>query len=232
MRKRTCGRSGVPDPERPHLSEEGAVELDDVGAVAAPHDHVQVHQQLLLLLLVNGGADPLRGHASGDGGGAEGAGPRAPGLTFTAMIRLLGLCTILLTEPYAPRPISPRSFRSSAVKSQCCSEIFSFPDDSMLCVRSRSLRAETGHQVGRGGGGATTRGGATHMCGFWKGGPAVFSVNLVMGLIGGLAKFSFRALRLPVERGHLITWSRDLEVRRSGGTDERMDTRQVGQRWS
>lgn len=48
------------------------------------------------------------------------------------MIWLLGLCTILLTEPYAPRPISPRSFRSSAVKSQCCSEIFSFPDDSML----------------------------------------------------------------------------------------------------
>lgn len=40
----------------------------------------------------------------------------------------------------------------------------------------------------------------THMCGFWKGGPAVFSVNLVIGLIGGLAKFSFRALRLP-ERG-------------------------------
>lgn len=37
----------------------------------------------------------------------------------------------------------------------------------------------------------------THMCGFWKGGPAVFSVNLVVGLIGGLAKFSFRALRLP-----------------------------------
>lgn len=42
--------------------------------------------------------------------------------------------------------------------------------------------------------------GVTHMCGFWKGGPAVFSVNLVMGLIGGLAKFSFRALRLPVGR--------------------------------
>lgn len=37
----------------------------------------------------------------------------------------------------------------------------------------------------------------THMCGFWKGGPAVLSVNLVVGLIGGLAKFSFRALRLP-----------------------------------
>lgn len=35
------------------------------------------------------------------------------------------------------------------------------------------------------------------MCGFWKGGPAVLSVNLVVGLMGGLAKFSFRALRLP-----------------------------------
>lgn len=60
--------------------------------------------------------------------------------TFTAMIWPVGLWTILLTEPYAPRPISPRSLRSSAVKSQCCSgEIFSFPDDSMLCVRRRSL---------------------------------------------------------------------------------------------
>lgn len=52
-------------------------------------------------------------------------------------------------------------------------------------------------------------GGLTHMWGFWKGGPAVLSVNLVMGLIGGLAKFSFRALRLPVERGegHVTTCS-------------------------
>lgn len=51
------------------------------------------------------------------------------------------------------------------------------------------------------------RAGVTHMWGFWKGGPAVFSVNLVMGLIGGLAKLSFRALRLPVGRGdgHVIT---------------------------
>lgn len=60
--------------------------------------------------------------------------------TLTAMIWPVGLWTILLTEPYAPRPISPRSLRSSAVKSQCCSgEIFSFPDDSILCVRRRSL---------------------------------------------------------------------------------------------
>lgn len=35
------------------------------------------------------------------------------------------------------------------------------------------------------------------MCGFWKGCPAVLSVNLALGLIGGLAKFSFSALRLP-----------------------------------
>lgn len=43
------------------------------------------------------------------------------------------------------------------------------------------------------------------MCGFWNGGPAVFSVNLVVGLIGGLAKFSFRALRLPEKR--MVMWS-------------------------
>ncbi len=62
-------------------------------------------------------------------------------ITLTAMICPLGLCTILLTDPYAPLPISPRSLRSSAVKSQCCSgEIFSFPEDSMLCVRIRSLK--------------------------------------------------------------------------------------------
>lgn len=35
------------------------------------------------------------------------------------------------------------------------------------------------------------------MWGFWKGGPAVFSVNRVVGLIGGLAKFNFSAFRLP-----------------------------------
>lgn len=48
------------------------------------------------------------------------------------------------------------------------------------------------------------------MWGFWKGGPAVLSVNLVMGLMGGLAKFSFRALRLPAERGdgHVTTPTR------------------------
>lgn len=46
----------------------------------------------------------------------------------------------------------------------------------------------------------------THMCGFWKGGPVEFRANLVAGLIGGLAKFSFRALRLPSgEKNHLIT---------------------------
>ena len=45
---------------RPYLSEERSVELDDVGTVTAPHHHVQVHQQLLLLLLVHRGPDPLR----------------------------------------------------------------------------------------------------------------------------------------------------------------------------
>lgn len=69
-------------------------------------------------------------------------------VTFTAMIWPVGLWTILLTEPYAPRPISPRSRRSSAVKSQCCSgEIFSFPDDSILCVRRRSLGAHGGRDA-------------------------------------------------------------------------------------
>lgn len=41
---------------------------------------------------------------------------------------------------------------------------------------------------------------STYMWGFWNGGPAVFRVNLVVGLIGGLAKFNFSALRLP-DRG-------------------------------
>lgn len=41
------------------LSEEGAVELDDVWTVAAPHHHVKIHQQLLLLLLVHSGSNPL-----------------------------------------------------------------------------------------------------------------------------------------------------------------------------
>ena len=45
---------------RPYLSEERSVELDDVGTVTAPHHHIQVHQQLLLLLLVHRGPDPLR----------------------------------------------------------------------------------------------------------------------------------------------------------------------------
>lgn len=63
---------------------------------------------------------------------------------MTAMIWPVGLKTILLTEPYAPRPISPRSLRSSAVKSQCCSgEIFNFPDDSILCRCRRSLEGGT-----------------------------------------------------------------------------------------
>lgn len=39
------------------------------------------------------------------------------------------------------------------------------------------------------------------MWGFWKGGPAVLSENLVMGLMGVLAKLSFRAFRLPAGGG-------------------------------
>ena len=45
---------------RSYLSEERSVELDDVRTVTAPHHHVQVHQQLLLLLLINRRPDPLR----------------------------------------------------------------------------------------------------------------------------------------------------------------------------
>lgn len=132
---------------RAHLSEESAVKLDDVGTVAAPHDHVQVHQQLLLLLFIHGRPNPLKKrerkqeYCFGLCLHEPRLSPRMSRTTLTAMMVLLGLCTILLTEPYAPRPISPRSFRSSAVKSQCCpGEIFSFPDDSMLCVLSLSLK--------------------------------------------------------------------------------------------
>lgn len=45
------------------------------------------------------------------------------------------------------------------------------------------------------------------MWGFWKGGPAVFSVNLVVDLIGGLAKFNFKALRLPEGENKATIWS-------------------------
>ncbi len=44
----------------------------------------------------------------------------------------------------------------------------------------------------------------THMCGFWKGSPAVFRVILEVGLVGGLAKFNFRALRLPDKGGRYL----------------------------
>lgn len=43
-----------------HLSEQSAVKLHDVGTVAAPHDHVQVHEQLLLLLLIHRRPNPLK----------------------------------------------------------------------------------------------------------------------------------------------------------------------------
>lgn len=54
-------KSSVLRAERPaHLPEEGAIELDDVGTIAAPHHHLQVHQELLLLLLVHRGPNPLK----------------------------------------------------------------------------------------------------------------------------------------------------------------------------
>lgn len=37
----------------------------------------------------------------------------------------------------------------------------------------------------------------THMCGFWKDGGVGLMESLDVGLTGGLAKISFRALRLP-----------------------------------
>lgn len=41
------------------LSEESAVELNNVWTVTTPHHHVKIHQQLLLLLLIHSGANPL-----------------------------------------------------------------------------------------------------------------------------------------------------------------------------
>lgn len=42
------------------LSEQSAVELDDIRAVAAPHHYIQIHEQLLLFLLIHSGANPLQ----------------------------------------------------------------------------------------------------------------------------------------------------------------------------
>lgn len=56
----------------------------------------------------------------------------------------------------------------------------------------------------------------THMCGFWKGSPAVFRVILEVGLMGGLAKFNFRALRLPARGGRDTNTLRQLEDEVSG----------------
>jgi len=99
------------------LSEEGPVKLDDVGTVAAPHHHVQIHQQLLLLLLIHRGADPLthththththdlRLLFESDRSLEKNLLSVSPPLslclclTLTAMICSVGLCTILLTEP-------------------------------------------------------------------------------------------------------------------------------------
>lgn len=41
------------------------------------------------------------------------------------------------------------------------------------------------------------------MCGLWKEGLADAMGSLAFGLIGGLAKFSFSALRLPGNKNHL-----------------------------
>lgn len=49
------------------------------------------------------------------------------------------------------------------------------------------------------------------MCGFWKGSPAVFRVILEVVLTGGLAKFNFRALRLPDRGGRDTNTLRRLE---------------------
>lgn len=156
------------------LSEESAVELNNVWTVTTPHHHIEIHQQLLLLLLIHSGANPLEDRRHKNTPFTLLTKPvigpcrlitvsafsqTVPdfiviyfqvllckchsAVTFTAMIWPVGLWTILLTEPYAPRPISPRSLRSSAVKSQSCpGEIFSFPDDSILCVRRRSLEED------------------------------------------------------------------------------------------
>lgn len=43
-----------------HLSEKSAIKLDNIGAVATSHDYIQVHQQLLLFLLIHSRADPLK----------------------------------------------------------------------------------------------------------------------------------------------------------------------------
>lgn len=43
-----------------YLSEKSAIKLDNIGAVATPHDYIQVHQQLLLFLLIHSRADPLK----------------------------------------------------------------------------------------------------------------------------------------------------------------------------
>lgn len=49
------------DPSLRYLSEQRSVEGDGVEAVHRPHGDVQIHEQPLLLLRVDGGPNPLRG---------------------------------------------------------------------------------------------------------------------------------------------------------------------------
>lgn len=75
----------------------------------------------------------------------------------------------------------------TGVGSELCKKVIEFPQ----CFSEQMIR--------------------THMCGFWKGSPAVFRVILEVVLTGGLAKFNFRALRLPDRGGRDTNTLRQLE---------------------
>ena len=47
---------------RTHIFEESSIELDNARAVIGPHDHIQIHEQLLLLLVVHRAANALDRH--------------------------------------------------------------------------------------------------------------------------------------------------------------------------
>ena len=48
------------DTSSQYLSKEGTIELDNKWTIIAPHDNLQVHQQLLLLLLFHCGTNSLQ----------------------------------------------------------------------------------------------------------------------------------------------------------------------------
>lgn len=199
---------------RAHLPEEGAVELNDVGTVTAPHHHVQVHQQLLLLLLIHCGPNPLQDKpaeplrhmvtVNGTGGGARRSGHAHWQTSPTHLDShnlVTGLVHHLVDGAVGPAADLAQVFQVLG------GEVPVLLRDLQLSRRLDAVRPQPlsrEKRIRRYGGCSGSASPAcdsvTHMCGFWKGGPAVFSVNLVMGLIGGLAKFSFRALRLPVGR--------------------------------